>query len=171
MTKREIPPVEYDRIRLRLLEEKDLILTLKWRNQDHIRRWFFHSDLISYEQHKSWFQKYRKKDNDFVFIIEQATQNNRPVGQVALYNIDWTTGQGEFGRLMIGEKDAAGIGLAFAATQAALLIAQKYLNLRELYLEVYQDNHRAIKIYQSAGFTIKLNYSDILKMIIKLERD
>ena len=132
---------------LRLLEERDLPRTLAWRNQDHIRRWFFSGERLTAEQHARWFARYRQRDDDFVFIIEEiqgsrqtpsavrqkppASEKNlrpgpqgerhttrkrvpgacyyvRPVGQAAIYNIDWLRGTAEFGRLMIGEADAAG---------------------------------------------------------------
>ena len=60
------------RIRLRLLEEQDLPQTLAWRNQDHIRRWFFSSERLTPEQHAGWFARYRQRDDDFVFIIEET---------------------------------------------------------------------------------------------------
>ncbi len=70
MAKRLIPPIVGERVRLRLLEEADLPRTLAWRNQDHIRRWFVHSDVISPEQHRRWFGAYRERDDDFVFVVE-----------------------------------------------------------------------------------------------------
>ena len=54
MPKRIIAPLVNGRVRLRLLEEADLPMTLAWRNQDHIRKWFFHSDVITPEQHRRW---------------------------------------------------------------------------------------------------------------------
>ena len=164
MAKRQISPVETKHIRLRLLEEKDLDQTLSWRNQDHIRRWFFHSEVILPEQHAAWFQKYRDRDDDFVFIIEERGRNNRPIGQAAIYNIDWERRQAEFGRLMIGVKDALGKGFALAATQAILQVAHNILNLKSVYLEVYKNNHKAIKIYKTVGFIVLDTATDILRM-------
>src|SRR5208282_4845185 len=100
--KRQLAPLQAGRIRLRLLEEQDLPRTLAWRNQDHIRRWFFFSERLTPEQHAAWFVSYRQRDDDFVFIIEEAG-DGRPIGQVALYHVDWLAGTAEFGRLMIGE--------------------------------------------------------------------
>jgi hypothetical protein len=61
MSKRDLQPIDGDRVRLRLLTERDLPLTLAWRNQDHIRRWFFSSDLITPEQHQSWYWRYLER--------------------------------------------------------------------------------------------------------------
>src|SRR5262245_34000210 len=70
MAKRWIAPLARGRIRLRLLDERDLPMTLLWRNQDHIRRWLFDSRVISPEEHRAWFDQYRERDDDFVFVIE-----------------------------------------------------------------------------------------------------
>lgn len=166
MAKRSLPAVENERARLRLLRGDDLPLTLRWRNQDHIRRWFFYSESIEPEQHAGWFEQYRERDDDFVFIIEDIQAGDQPVGQVALYHIDWLQGRAEFGRLMIGEASAAGKGLAFAATQLALLIAFQHLALQEVYLEVFADNQRAIAIYSGAGFQVKEQRSRVVKMVV-----
>ena len=154
MSKRSLPPQETGRLRLRLLEERDLPRTLAWRNQSHIRRWFFSSERLTLRQHTDWFARYQDRDDDFVFIIEEAASRERPIGQVALYNIDWSHGKAEFGRLMIGEADAAGSGLAREATEAVLDLAFRQLGLREVYLEVMSSNVRAIKVYEACGFEV-----------------
>jgi RimJ/RimL family protein N-acetyltransferase len=166
MPKRFVPDRENGQVRLRLLRNSDLQLTLHWRNQDHIRRWFFHSDLITPDQHAGWFEQYAERDDDFVFIIEDVQAGGQPVGQVALYHVDWQGGRAEFGRLMIGEASAAGKGLAFAATQLTLQIAFQSLGLREVYLEVYADNSRAIAIYTGAGFQVREQRDQVIEMYI-----
>ena len=47
MPKPPFLPIETERLRLRLLEERDLPLTLAWRNQDQVRRWFLHDQPIA----------------------------------------------------------------------------------------------------------------------------
>jgi len=154
LPKRHIPPIDGTRVRLRLLEEADLPSTLAWRNQDQIRRWFFHSDLISPEQHQAWFEQYRHRDDDFVFVIEEVKDLGRVVGQVAIYNVDWFARRGEFGRLMIGDRQASGKGLAGEATGLAVDFAFWELDLLEVYLEVLADNRPARSIYEACGFHI-----------------
>ena len=53
--KRELSAIG-DGCRLRLLTESDLPQTLAWRNRDHVRRWFLHSDLVTPEAHRGWFE-------------------------------------------------------------------------------------------------------------------
>jgi len=152
MPKRHIEPITSGRIRLRLLEEGDLAMTLAWRNQDHIRQCFLTPDVISPDQHAAWFRAYRERADDFVFVIEETASLRRPVGQVSLYHVDPEAGRAEFGRLLVGDPAAAGRGLGREAT--ACLVAEGFAHwgLAEIYLEVRDDNAPAITIYEQCGF-------------------
>jgi len=152
MPKRHIAPLVSGRLRLRLLEEADLTMTRAWRNQDHIRKWFFNSDVITPEQHRAWWRGYQDRDDDFVFVIEETETLKRPIGQAALYNIDWPGRRAEFGRLMIGEADAEGQGLAREATGKLVNEALTAWGLKEVYLEVLPANVPALAIYRGCGF-------------------
>ena len=154
MPKRHLGPLVNGRVRLRLLEEADLPMTLAWRNQDHIRKWFLHSDLISVEQHREWYAQYKGRDDDFVFIIEETESLKRPVGQVALYRIDWQAGRAEFGRLIVAGEDARGLGLARLATARLVAEAHGALGLADVYLTVLENNHAALRVYEACGFHV-----------------
>jgi RimJ/RimL family protein N-acetyltransferase len=166
MEKRVLAPATNGRVRLRLLCETDLPLTLAWRNQDHIRCWFFNSGIIQPEQHAAWFQQYRDRDDDFVFVIEEAAAGCQPVGQVSLYHIDWESCSAEYGRLLIGEASACGKGLARAATELVLQIGFDVLGLNDIYLEVLTHNHAARRVYEACGFTQVGEHQNIVRMAI-----
>jgi RimJ/RimL family protein N-acetyltransferase len=166
MAKRFLSPIEKHRIRLRLLEESDLPMTLGWRNQDHIRKWFIQSEIILPEQHQEWFRQYLERDNDYVFIIEETQRFRRAVGQISLYKINWEKRQGEFGRLMIGEADARASGIAKEATYLLLRYAFRTLGLNKIELDVMSDNEPAIAIYRSYGFVEVLDSNGLKKMAI-----
>lgn len=152
MPKRRIEPLVNGRIRLRLLEEADLPMTLAWRNQDHIRRWFLHSDVVTPDQHAAWFRAYQNRDDDFVFVIEETQSLLRPVGQASLYHIDRAAGRAELGRLMIGDAAAAGQGLAREATSCLVSAAFGIWGVETVYLEVKDTNAAALAIYRRCGF-------------------
>jgi RimJ/RimL family protein N-acetyltransferase len=139
-------------------------MTLAWRNQDHIRSWFFSSDVIAPAQHRAWFEQYTARDDDFVFVIEETETLNRPVGQVSLYHIDWAVGRAEFGRLMIGDEAATGLGLARLATARLVEEALTVWGLREVYLECVSTNTRALAIYAACGFRPEPGTGDVTRM-------
>jgi RimJ/RimL family protein N-acetyltransferase len=165
MSKRDLPALEFGPVRLRLLTQADLPLTLAWRNRDDIRRWFLNSDVLQAQQHIAWFTRYAERDDDFVFIIEEVA-SGQPVGQVSLYRIEWAARRAEFGRLMIGAAEAAGKGLAHAATRAAVQVGFETLGLKEIHLEVYADNLRAIHIYETCGFARASVQDGVIQMKI-----
>lgn len=152
MPKRHIAPLLNGNTRLRLLEFADLPMTLAWRNQDDIRRWFFHSQVITPEEHRAWWERYQERDDDLVFVIEETQSLNRPVGQAALYNIDRVARTAEFGRLMIGDPVARGLGIARLATARLVEEGLTAWGLEAVRLEVLSDNAPAIAIYRSCGF-------------------
>jgi len=164
MSKRVIEPVENERIILRLLEKQDLPITLAWRNRDEIRKWFLNTNIIAEESHLAWFERYQQLDNDFIFIILAKDLGRIPVGQISLYGIDWPSGSGEYGRLMIGAPEAKGRVYAKRATQLVLTIGFEQLGLREIYLEVKHDNEPAMAVYQSSGLVEKSRKDGMVMM-------
>lgn len=169
MPKRRIEPLVNGRIRLRLLEEADLPMTLAWRNQDHIRRWFLNSDVITPEQHAAWYAAYQDRDDDFVFVIEETATLGRPVGQVALYRIDWARRTAEFGRLLIGDAGAAGKGIATLATKCLVELALGAWGLRDVVLEVREENTRAIAVYLACGFGESARQRGLIEMHLDID--
>jgi RimJ/RimL family protein N-acetyltransferase len=164
VTKRAFPALNGSRVRLRPLGEADLALTRAWRNQDHVRRWFLDPEPITPEQHRAWYESYRERDDDFVFVIEEVERGCRPVGQISLYRIEWGAGRAEFGRLMVGERDATGKGLAKAATELLVGHALDALGLREVYLEVRADNAPALALYRACRFEVTDQDGDVVVM-------
>lgn len=152
MAKRHVAPIEGPRLRLRLADAADLPRTLSWRNQDGIRKWFVHSEPLTPDQHRGWFLKYLDRDDDFLFLIEETDRLRKPIGQVGLYRIDWPGRSAEFGRILIGEPDARGLGYAGEATALLLGFAFRDWGLGAVDLEVFADNERAIRVYRRCGF-------------------
>ena len=146
---------------LRLLCADDLTTTLTWRNREDIRHHFIESDPISRERHVAWWEEYRTKGNDFVFIIVEKEKLNRSVGQVSLYHIDLERSEAEYGRLMIGDDEARGRGLAGRATEVLVTWAFNSLGIKRIYLEVFKDNTIAVNLYRRCGF---IPYGDCGKL-------
>jgi diamine N-acetyltransferase len=167
--KADPPVLEGSRLRLRPLSASDLRMTLAWRNRYDIRKSFFHSDIITMESHISWFERYSHREDDYVFIIEERT-SGRPIGQLSLYHIDFYGHCAEFGRLMIGEDDARGLGHAKEATAMLVRAGFDDMGMVEIYLEVYAQNSAAIAVYKSCGFVVDRQKDGVLKMIKKHNR-
>lgn len=167
MSKPVVGPIESGSIRLRLLEESDLEMTLGWRNRDDIRKWFFTDKVLTFEQHHNWFlEKYLPRADDVIFVIESKIYD-MPVGQISLYNIDLENLRGEYGRLMIGEPVARHKGFARAATHLILQFAFETIGLDEVYLSVIHDNQHAINLYRSCDFLFDWQDGEMVRMSIR----
>jgi RimJ/RimL family protein N-acetyltransferase len=151
--KASLTPIAGVGFNLRLICAEDLTIIRSWRTREDIRHHFIKSDIISWERHLAWWEDYRTKNDDFVFIIEETEKFNRPVGQVSLYNIDLENDEAEHGRLMIGDNEARGKGLARRATELLMTWAFNSLRIKRIYLEVFKDNTIAINLYRRCGFS------------------
>ena len=139
MGKRHLPPLASRRIRLRLLEERDLPQTLAWRNQDHIRRWFFFSERLTPSSMPPGSPATGSATTTSCSLSRKTGGQRQAecAGRSGKWPFTTSIGSGgtaEFGRLMIGEADAAGRGLAREATAAAVALAFEQLGLQEVYL-------------------------------------
>jgi len=142
--------IRASRVRLRLLAEDDLEMTLAWRNRDDVRRWFKQSDIISMESHRAWFTQHQLVDDSLMFVVEDSLTGT-PVGQVSIYAIDREAGEAEVGRF-IAAPGVSGKGLIREAIAALVQFAFNELALQRVYLEVLSGNARAIRLYESIGF-------------------
>ncbi len=78
------------------------------------------------------------------------------VGQLGLHTFPNHPRRRHAGQIgMAVRDDWQGKGIGTALMQAAIDLADKWLNLRRLELEVYTDNEAAIRLYQKFGFTIE----------------
>jgi diamine N-acetyltransferase len=165
--KRQLSPYYSGLLCLRLIEASDLETTLSWRNRDDARIWFKSSAPISLEQHRAWFQSYQDKDDDFLFIVEV---NGKPVGQASVYGIQWDTGSAEVGRFLVAP-EASGWGYISHACGALLQLSRETLGLKSLFLEVFETNERAIRLYQRNGFAEECRCSGLIRMMHSLGSD
>lgn len=145
--KRLLPEFQYDSLHFNLLAEADLSETLRWRN--HYRIWFNQSQIITLDDHQSWFHHYQKKANDYVFLI--SDEKNQKIGQAAIYNINWELKNGEFGRFLVNP-DHSGKQYMKKASLAMIELNKTLFGLKTLFLHVKHHNEKAIHIYKSAGF-------------------
>ena len=82
-----------------------------------------------------------------------ACADGEVVGQLGLHTSPNRPRRRHVGQIgMAVRDDWQGKGVGSALMQAAIDLADKWLNLSRLELEVYTDNERALKLYQKFGF-------------------
>jgi RimJ/RimL family protein N-acetyltransferase len=156
-----------DIVQLRLITEADLDMTMAWRNRDDVRIWFKNSQVITPDRHRAWFADYSVKEDDFVFVVEAG---RRPVGQVAVYRINWVDGIAEVGRFLVAP-EAMGLRYIGLACAELLHFCSATLNLKSVFLEVKENNERAIRIYARNGFREEARADGIIRMSRSLKKD
>lgn len=102
------------------------------------------------EQERSWIAGILSdKNHHRSFVI--ADERGVAIGTCGLRAIDRDEGTTLLG-MMIGEPGLWGRGYGTAATNALLRYAFDELELREVRLSCHNDNTRAIRCYEKAGF-------------------
>lgn len=162
--KADIQPFGNELVRLRLLGEADLPITLAWRNRDSARRWFKTHDLLNAQQHMEWYRRYLSKGDDFVFIVEV---DGKPVGQVAVYGVDCEQSFAEVGRFLVAP-ESEGNGYMTHACRELVHFSARELGLQYVFLEVFENNSRAISLYERLGFSSETSVGGILRMGMRI---
>ena len=147
-----------ERIRFRGVEKEDLPTFVRWLNDPDVIQGILVHNPISHSDEENWFEGMIKRPPDeHVYGIEvkedrdQGTETWKLIGTFAFDGIDWRNRSAEFG-IMIGEKTYWNQGYG---TEAVRLLAQhgfKTLNLNRIFLHVFENNPRAIRAYEKAGF-------------------
>ena len=81
--------------------------------------------------------------------------DERVVGNIALITCQSPRRRHSAEIAMAVHDDWQGQGFGFALLSEALALADNWLNMRRVELEVYTDNERGVRLYQRCGFEIE----------------
>lgn len=109
---------------------------------ENINKPFVHQ--YSREKHKSLL-----KDNDCLHLSIKRLDNERLIGHMIIFGLCNHNKVLEFRRITINEK---GLGFGREAIRLLKYLCFEKLKFHRLWLDVYDDNYRAIKLYESEGF-------------------
>ncbi len=151
-----------DGITLREITPEDTDQIIAWRNKDWVRSNFVYQSLFTRKSHENWYKNKIQTGLVKQFIISVSVdglEDMISVGSVYLRDIDTHNHRAEFG-IFIGEETALKNGVG---TKTAELITQygfHDLGLHRIYLRVFEDNIRAIRCYEKAGFRQEARFQD-----------
>jgi hypothetical protein len=139
---------EYPAIRLRTAGEQDLENLRKWKNAN--RKSFFYQNEISPGEQVRWFDGFRGRENDFMFVVEECTATSaRSFGCVGFRILDDVI---DIYNIIRGEHAAN----AEARMSDAVRIMCSYarsLSSKQIACKVLVDNS-AVEWYLGIGFAI-----------------
>jgi UDP-4-amino-4,6-dideoxy-N-acetyl-beta-L-altrosamine N-acetyltransferase len=120
----------------------------QWRNKEKIRKSMLTQHIISKEEHFSWIESLKQKNNQKVWVV---FIDNVPIGSVYLQNINHSQLNSEWG-YYIGEKDYRGKGLGKRILYKLLLEYFESMKFETLITIVLSRNITALKIYEKCYF-------------------
>ncbi|MBN2243070.1 MAG: GNAT family N-acetyltransferase [Acidobacteria bacterium] len=91
-----------------------------------------------------------------LFSLSACVENDEVVGQLGLQTFPDRPRRRHAGQIgMAVRDDWQGKGVGAALMKAAIDLADNWLNLTRLELEVFADNTSAVRLYEKCGFTIE----------------
>lgn len=141
------------RIRLRHVEQADLPRFVEWLNDPEVRQGLAMYLPLSQVEEEAWFEKMLKRspDEQPLAIEVQARDGWEMVGNCGFFELDWRNRNAELG-VVIGDKSYWNRGYGTDVMRLLLRHGFATLNLHRIYLRVFEDNRRAIRAYEKAGF-------------------
>jgi RimJ/RimL family protein N-acetyltransferase len=151
-----------EHVRFRAVEKEDLPVFVTWLNDPEVRQGILLHNPISQTEEDGWYERMltRPVDEHVMAIdvklpsAEAEDAHWNLIGSLAFDHIDWHIRAAEFG-ILIGDKTYWNRGYG---TEAIRLLAQhgfNTLNLNRIYLHVFENNPRAIRAYEKAGFSLE----------------
>jgi RimJ/RimL family protein N-acetyltransferase len=145
------------RISLDELRDEDSDVLFAWIND---RELVEHSAVfrnVTRAEHEAWLARVRVREDVAIFAIREG---GRLVGTCQLI----LDGDAAELRIRIGEADARDRGLGREALHLLLAHGFGALGLERIWLQVFRRNARAIRAYESVGFTVGRSSPDVLVM-------
>lgn len=136
-------------MRLRKLQEKDASRILAWMKDPTVNQYFRFDPQQVNEKGVRAFISSAQNDETHLHLA-CVDEEDHYLGTVSLKNINKTVGLAEYA--ISFSRQAQGTGAARFATIAILKKAFHELGLAQVFLNVLDDNKRAVHFYQKVGF-------------------
>ena len=161
---------------LRPAERADIPMFVRWINDERTVVHLAARAPIGQALEERWFDRMvEAQGRDHWFFVSCLLEDERPVGNVGLFDLDLTNGSAGIG-IAIGDPEDQGHGLGTDAMEALLDFGFGELRLERMWLDVYDGNARALRSYEKAGFVLegrlrhavyrRRRFQDVLRMAI-----
>jgi RimJ/RimL family protein N-acetyltransferase len=161
--------------KIRPLEVSDAKILTEYLNSEEIKEYVSLVFPINNFLEEEWIKRNAISNSNLTFAIEI---DGKLIGTAGLKDIDWINRCAEYG-IAIYIPDYWNKGIGTEVTQLMLRYAFEYLNLNRVWLRVFENNPRALRVYEKCGFITegrerqrryyKGNYWDVIHMSILAE--
>ena len=145
-----------------LAEDSVIELLAKWR--DKANAWFPTQFKVTLEGTKRWTQEQLINKKDRILFLFKIGDEKIPFAHAGLYRFDYEKHSCEIDNVIRGEESENTKGAMTAGLEALINWAFRYLGIKDLYLKVFSDNTRAIKLYERLEFS-EVNRAPLFKSI------
>lgn len=141
------------KVYLRPLDLEDITALTAWLNDPEVTRNLRIYRPLTPMAEEAFLRKLGESESDIVLAI-MAREPEQFLGVTGLHQLDARNRHVQFG-ITVGEKSAWGKGYGTEATRLMVRYAFDTLNLNRVWLHVYEDNERALHVYQKVGFRME----------------
>lgn len=147
-----IPMIAHGSIYLRAVERDDLPRFVAWLNDDATSRTLALRSPLSLAMEDRWFERVVEDQGRRGYVFTACLlADDRPIGNLGIEELDHVNGSASIG-LMIGEARDRGRGHGTDMLRAALRFGFGSLRLERMWLDVYDHNPGARRLYERVGF-------------------
>ncbi len=140
---------------LRALEPSDVDQTRKWHNDAGLYDMLVSPfRYVSHAAEGEWLDSKTAYSQTEIQLAICLKEGDRHIGNINLTNVDWIARHGYLG-IFIGETQYQSKGYGQQALRLMLRHAFRDLGLHRVYLMVFDDNPRAIRVYEKCGFVVE----------------
>ena len=142
------------RVYLRPFEPADAELYRRWRADVEpmaLAGWHDRAPLSLAQVEARIARLTEEQGRDQHSFLMCLVEDDRPIGEVLLFDLDWTNGSAQLG-IFIGEVAEWGKGYGTDAVNALVDFGFAELRLERIWLNVWTENPRARRAYEKAGF-------------------
>ena len=147
------------------LKEDEKRLVLEMRNHSGVRVWMTNKEIITIKEHYKFLENLEDDKTKQYFLVKKK---DIIVGSISFVNLDYGEST-DFGIFVNPYIDYQGAGRLLESSAANY--AFKVLNVKKIFLEVFEDNVRALDFYKRAGFKILDTKEVSQKIVIKMIKE
>jgi RimJ/RimL family protein N-acetyltransferase len=142
-----------ERVRLRHVEREDLPQFVEWLNDPEVSLGLSIRIPLSMDEEENWYAQVLKSPNEERPLCIEAKHEDgwKLIGNSGFFVVDWRNRNAEFG-IFIGERADWNQGYGTEVVKLILEHGFSTLNLHRIFLRVFADNQRAIRLYEKTGF-------------------
>jgi RimJ/RimL family protein N-acetyltransferase len=155
------------RVYLRPFQRADAPVLVRFMNDPAVRRALLLERPITLEEEEEFLVRLGG-NKEMVLLGVVARDGDRLVGSIGLSAIQPSSRQAQFG-IFIGAPEEWGKGYGTEATELMVGYGFEALNLNRIRLHVFEDNPRAIRVYEKIGFAREGRYLDEVSMAVLQE--